>query len=226
MLWETIVHQIFSKISGKIFFYKKQKKSCRTHQDETFILCLFFTYCSENVSVREDRRALWKKHEKWWNFSNFATLTQKKILKKSELFSKPTKIIKNVSQDVIKPYKSVFTLLWLRCLLDFNVLSFLASKKRSFLKKRKKIRKNSKYNKWPRVLKNYISNVVYLPNCSVNRADLNCIEKNLSDHELLYWPPKKTPCLRKTIRIVELPPQKIIFTPSDWVIFEIVKVIT
>ena len=109
------------------------------------LLILLGSNCQRNHSVREDRVSSQKKHEKCWFFMNFTTLTQKKFWQKNEPFLKLTKVINEVTRDVIKPYKCVFALFWLPCFLDFIILSVFPNlnveKELIFSKIQKKIQK-------------------------------------------------------------------------------------
>jgi len=176
-------HKIISKIAGNYIFQKNFFFFLvELIQTKRLSLCSFLHTARKMFLSEKIEGALWKNDE----ISQISQLRPKNFFwKKSQLFWIPTKIIKNVSQDVIKTFKWVFTLFLLRCWLDFIVLSLIRRNEGYFLKKRKKIRKNSKTNKCGHVWNNFIYESVYAQKRTENKLNWGSSVLDLTGHTLL-----------------------------------------
>ncbi len=134
---------------------RKFQENCFSKKPSFFLVGLIKTKLFSRRSLFHTARkiflsekiegALWKNHEKWWNFSNFWTLTKIFFSKKNSTFLETDKNHQNCVPRCYKPIEVCFTLFWQRCWLDFIVLSLIRTlsvkKKVHFWKNEKKVEK-------------------------------------------------------------------------------------
>jgi len=136
------------KIQENRFFKKKKIFLVQLIKTKLFCLRSFVHTARKKFLSEKIECSLWKKHEKWWNFTNFSTSTRKKILNKNWNFFETGE---NHQECITRCYKAIqvcFYTFLTTVLAGFHRFElnpyFERLEMSSFFKKDMKVRKTTK----------------------------------------------------------------------------------